>query len=357
MVKSLFVTVTPRAEPKPPVGVIESLATGFEAIASHIWIVLLPLGLDLFLWLGPRLSISPLTQNLIKWMKQLQGPAEAEAQSLQTTLMAALELAGKQVNVFNFLSTAPLGIPVLMDWQLAEKIPGGQPVVLAIDNSLSFVILWLGFSILGLLLSTVYFVFIGLLFDENKLLSLREIGKRMLVNWGRLTALSLILAGLSVLVLPAFIFVFGVLQMMLAAFSALTPFTIDISGTASVLSQVIIGVILLWILMLLVFSVHGMVLKNRGVFGAMWDSVQLVHWNLLSVIGLFILIYLIGAGLDYLWNLPAPDSWMLLLGIGGHAFVSTGLVAATFVFYKDRYRWWTEMREWFIRRSKASSGK
>jgi hypothetical protein len=46
------------------------------------------------------------------------------------------------------------------------------------------------------------------------------------------------------------------------------------------------------------------------------------------------------------WNLPAPDSWVTLAGIGGHAFVSTGLVTATFVFYKDRYRWWVEMRQW-----------
>ena len=48
---------------------------------------------------------------------------------------------------------------------------------------------------------------------------------------------------------------------------------------------------------------------------------------------------LLGSGLDMLWSTPAADSWMLLVGILGHAFISTGLLAASFVYYNDGVRW------------------
>ena len=58
-------------------------------------------------------------------------------------------------------------------------------------------------------------------------------------------------------------------------------------------------------------------------------------------------------GAELLWNIPADSSWLLLLGLGGHAFISTALVAATFVFYQDRYRWWIEMRQTLMARAEA----
>ena len=45
--------------PTPPVGVIESFTVGFETVASRLVLLLLPLVLDLFLWVGPRLSYRP----------------------------------------------------------------------------------------------------------------------------------------------------------------------------------------------------------------------------------------------------------------------------------------------------------
>ena len=44
----------------PPPGVIGSLRTGFEVVSSHVLLILMPLSLDLFLWLGPRVSVNKL---------------------------------------------------------------------------------------------------------------------------------------------------------------------------------------------------------------------------------------------------------------------------------------------------------
>src|SRR5262245_29762331 len=42
--------------PAPPVGIIESLTSGFETVASRLYLVLIPIAFDLLLWLGPRIS-------------------------------------------------------------------------------------------------------------------------------------------------------------------------------------------------------------------------------------------------------------------------------------------------------------
>ena len=49
--------------PTPPVGVIESISRGFEMVAGHLGLILLPILLDLFLWMGPRVSFQDYFRN------------------------------------------------------------------------------------------------------------------------------------------------------------------------------------------------------------------------------------------------------------------------------------------------------
>ena len=67
---------------------------------------------------------------------------------------------------------------------------------------------------------------------------------------------------------------------------------------------------------------------------------------MLASAGLLTLGLLISWGMGYLCAIPRLDSWFLIIGVAGHAFIATGLVAASFVFYQDRYRWTNEMQEW-----------
>jgi len=47
----------------------------------------------------------------------------------------------------------------------------------------------------------------------------------------------------------------------------------------------------------------------------------------------------ISEGLNILWNMPPADSWLVLVGIAGHAFISASLLAASFVYYRDALTW------------------
>jgi hypothetical protein len=55
---------------------------------------------------------------------------------------------------------------------------------------------------------------------------------------------------------------------------------------------------------------------------------------------LFVLaVLLVGTGLNLLWAVPAEDSWLALVGILGHAFVTTALLASSFIYYQDMSLW------------------
>jgi hypothetical protein len=50
-------------------------------------------------------------------------------------------------------------------------------------------------------------------------------------------------------------------------------------------------------------------------------------------------VIVLSTGLNYLWSVPPDNSWMTLVGIAGHAFITTALLAASFVYYRDMNTW------------------
>ena len=86
-----------------------------------------------------------------------------------------------------------------------------------------------------------------------------------------------------------------------------------------------------------------MILKNQDVGAAIRDSAQVMRYTL-PVSGILILLVLVlSEGLDVLWRIPAETSWFSLVGVAGHAFVNTSLLAATFIYFHDADKWLQQM--------------
>jgi hypothetical protein len=51
------------------------------------------------------------------------------------------------------------------------------------------------------------------------------------------------------------------------------------------------------------------------------------------------IVMLLSKGLDLLWLAPPETSWMTLVGVVGHAFITTGLLASSFIYYRDADHW------------------
>ncbi len=329
MVESPAVTTTALQTPRPPVGVIGALTSGFEAVNARLDLILWPFALDVFLWLGPRLSLQPLFQRGLDWMQSAVSVDATAAQSFET-MRPLLQDFAERFNLFSSLSTAPLGLPSLLAGRGAAHGPGGAATVWLISDGLTPVLLWGVFTLAGLLLGAFYLGGIAQQVRDARL-NLRLLLQQAWGDWARLTALGVIGLGLAAL--------FGLPLLMVAGIAQI------IHPVLGALVSLVAWTVALWVVFYTGFTLHGILLRRRGLFGALWDSLRVVHFNLTPTMALYLVLFILSLGLNGIWNLPPDNSWLLLIGLAGHAFISTALVAATFAFYQDRFRWWTEIQQ------------
>ncbi len=341
------VTIPPSQLPKPPLGVLASLRAGFSVVNNRLELALFPLVLDLFLWLGPKLSIKPLVASALRGLDLLAAySADPQVAQQLEPMRASFTDLGDKFNLFSRLSTAPLGIPSLMASSLWEGVPAGvsQPVWLG-GGLLSHLGLFLLFSLIGILLGSIYFNCIAQQIRAKRLdfgQFLRQAGG----DWMRLVAFAILVALALIVVLAPVWLVGGLIAAIIPAVGAIV-FVLSLT-------------LVMWGVFYLGFTVPAIVVQHRGLFGAVWDSLRVAQWSMSSTAGLYTLLFLISVLLSTVWNLVQPDSWVMLAAVAGNALVSTALVAAAFVFYQDRYRWWGEMRaaiEASVSRQKAAGAK
>jgi hypothetical protein len=333
-------TQVPLKTPAPPQGVVASLVTGFETVNARLELILPPLILDLFLWLGPHLSIQRLVPSIVSSLESLFLPASVDGVARQNAelIIETVQEFGDTFNAFSFLSTAPLGLPSLLAGRASNLSPAGAPLVWYVGSLGQYVLVFGAFLLLGLLLGAFYFGGIAQQVRDKKI-DWTRLARQVWGDWARLTALG----ALAVVVCVAVGVPVAILS---AVVMLLSPAVGALVSTAGL-------TLLLWLLFYGGFALHAMMLQRRGLFGALWDSARLVQFNLPHAAGLFVVVVVINLGLSLVWNIPPDDSWLLLLGVAGHALISTALVTATFVFYQDRYRWWMEVRRTLAARAEA----
>jgi len=146
-----------KEEASRPLGVIGSLAAGFEMIGRNFPLITLPVLLDLLLWLGPRISVAPLLEQLVAFMLSRPSPdPETARQVVQVTQLVGQ--FAERSNLFSLLSAFPLlNVPSL----LAQRSPGGvSPLGTAHVLLTSNVLMVMAWAIvlvpIGLVLGFVY---------------------------------------------------------------------------------------------------------------------------------------------------------------------------------------------------------
>lgn len=131
----------------PIPGVLATVAAGFDTTAKHFWLILIPVLLDSFFWIGPRLSFRLLVERLAAYWQQQVVVAGVDLDVL-------LELAPR-TNLFTSLSIPILGVPALMAGITPEKTP--MPVkTWELESGWLWMVLFVGLSLVGLSLSAVY---------------------------------------------------------------------------------------------------------------------------------------------------------------------------------------------------------
>jgi hypothetical protein len=309
-------------------GVLATISAGFDLTARHLWLIVLPVVLDLFYWLGPQLRfqklIERLFQNLNEQLLEMQ-PAEAEVLELGAQLVDAAPQA-TQTNLFTTLTVQLIGVPALMVGLVPETTPLTTQVF-EVNNWSTWLGMFLIFSLMGLLLTALFYTLVAVAISkqtpEMNQLNAVQWGNRILSSWLRLIGLALI-----------FLFIVMILYIPL---SFIGTILLLINNTLGLIALLVGLFIIIWVIIALSMAPYGIVLNGRPLLRAIVESVRLVQAYLPFVIYLLVTVLLIGAILDWLLFTVENGTWLTLVNIVGHAFVSTALVAAVFIFYRDRY--------------------
>lgn len=306
-----------------PPRMFKTFLAGFNAVANHVYLIILPVAIDLALWLGPKLRLKTLLLPTIDELtKEMIKVAPAD---LVETVKSTQTLWAQTLDHYNLavaVRTLPVGVPSLMARLSPMSSPLAWNPVIEIP-SINWAVAALGILLtLGFLLGSLYFYMITLETEkEKKGFDFKE----YLLAYVNSLALFGLLLGVTILVSIPLLIILSLLSLF---GPGIAQFFILLAGFG-----------LLWIIIPLIFSVHGIfVLKKKPVQSAIL-SIRLVRFFLPGTGLFFMTAALVSELLNKLWMMPAPDSWLLLLGVGGHAFVVTGLIVASFIYYREGLRW------------------
>ena len=320
-------------ETRRPLGTLACLKMGFEVVARNPELILIPLILDLFLWLGPRLSIAPIIQAVKAFMHQwvLTDLATPEVSEAALMIDQVLGEVARTFDLFSALRPAPLvGVPVLMPYRITVARPFGARPELPVRSVGSLMGLTLLLMVVGLALAAIYLRGIGRrVIDETEApLPGPQPPPAVWIKFLRFGALLLALLIVFSTGFSFFLTLVGMVSMTVASILMTLAFS----------SVLFAGVHL-------VFAIPGMVQLRRGPLRAIQESLILTRSDFMNVLLLLGLVLLISQGLNVVWSLPDAGSWSTVVGLAGHAFVSTGLTAALFIFYQERLNFLRVLKE------------
>jgi hypothetical protein len=314
--------------PEPP-NVLKSIRTGFDAITKHLILLLFPLGLDLLLWFGPHIQIRTLVEELILEMNQVSQLLPADFTRVMQEGEALWTMAAERVNLLVALRSIPVGIFSLLTSILPIKNPLGSPIFWDVPNLGSAFIFTLLIFTTGLILGGLYFSAVrqAAIFDEVK-------WQPILKDWPRVILQSLLLSLMWV------VFFLAVLVVGSCAATGMTFFSVTLGQIAIIL----FGIVCFWLLFPLFFSPHGIYVQGEKAWRSLVSSIRLTNLTFMRTSLFIMLAIVVNQGLNVVWEIAPEDSWLMVISILGHAFVTTGMLSASFIYYKDITRWVEELK-------------
>lgn len=323
-VVALRIVNAAEGRPKPaPISVLKAFSTGFDRVTARPALLIPPLLLDLLLWLGPRLGIRRMIEA---WSEQVFDPAAVDpllTEQAQAVQEMMAELA-RRFSLVSGLSPVPGGVPSLMAARLPLESPVGGLVPIQVEDPLAAIGMWLVFIVLGLGIGATF----------HRLVASQVAGPEAAAPlgriWGRfiwMTAalyLGIVAAGLILLVVAA----------LAAMITPMLSFFLVMGGVG----------LLFWLVVYLAFTPHGIVRYGFGLVRAMAESMLVVRFNLLAALGFLAVSSLIGSAASLVWAMPRENSWLTMLAVVGHAFVSATLLTGSYAFYQGRHEWMASIR-------------
>ncbi len=308
----------------PAPNLVVAIRAGFDAVANHILLIMFPVSLDLLLWLGPQIRLSGLITMLSDQFIQMADISDRGMVELMNASRALWMSLADQFNLLAALRTYPIGVPSLLAGRLPTAAPIGTPGFWEINTVPQVILIYILISLVGLALGTLYYSLVAQAAIYGK------------VSWAETLRAW---PGTSVKVLVLTVFWVALIVLLSIPGSFLLTL-IALSGFS--LGQCVLllyGGFVLWLVLLLFFSPQGVIMFRDDFFNAIRLSVNVIRRTLPTTVIFILAIFVLSKGLDILWLTPANDSWLMIVGIFGHAFITTSVLASSFVYFRDAVRW------------------
>lgn len=306
-------------------GIIDTLSEGFATAHQGLWLIAIPILVDLILWMGPRISIASLVSRFVtlyqKALLNSQVLPLSPGETVDQSVARAQEI-GEALSRVNLLSLTAWQLPSLLKATGVPMSPAGSSWAWELEGvwvSLGFGggALFLGLVAYCFYLSGIAQLVRGELFSLGPfLIRVRRNGLRLLAYFGLLA-----LFGLPVIL--AFLVITGIVSFFspeIAAFLATLAFSA-----------------LLAMLLYLFFVYDAIFLGDIGPLRAIISSARVVWHNFWSSLAFILLTNIILVGTPLAWQLIMRHPVWVILAIGGHAYIAIGTTTAGMIFYRQRY--------------------
>ena len=314
-------------------GIIDTLSAGFDRTGKRLWLVLFPVLLDIAIWMGPRLSLNMLAKQTVLLPPDAAGLSGQYTQTIEMMSSLLTEVAAA-TNVMSMLSMRLLGMPSLTVSLGSQPLPFGMVQrSFEIPTWLAFVGVAVLFTVISLLLGCFYLSLIAADARDGDM-SLSYALQVTWRSWLRLVTLVLG-ATLALIVVGSVVSVVAGLMALLSENLAVLLLSLFLWCFLSLLTY---GAVVFF------FTSRAIIIDDLGIVRSSWNAWNVVHRSFLPVVGFILLVSVLQTGLFYIWRLLAANPAGTLAGILGNAYVSTGLVMASFIFYRDRYVAWQQTR-------------
>lgn len=302
------------AKPEKP-ALIDTISAGYAILNRKLWVLIIPVALNLYFWLGAKLSFAP-------FLSLLRDKLSLLVSSLVPDPLYQEQLV---VSIQNADMRQPLArmnlVPVLPSWLLQDHAPfSGEPWYIrgAGAAAISLVVI----NLLALLFSSTFLLVLADGLNRQRC--------RPLVRVGQTLVAALRIGGYWLLLIGC-LFVFAA-----PAFFLVLPMDNELGQSLTVLLVLLTFVTWFWLYLYTGFALEAIALNKVGLLKALRQSVQIVEYNFFSAVGLLLLSFLILHGMRLVWEALAQNLAGLLLAMAGSAYIGSGLVAARLVFYRDR---------------------
>jgi hypothetical protein len=344
----------------PAISAVDAVALGLKQTARRPWLVLVPLALDLLLWMAPPLSVSGLMRRFLAvWEALLRATyppdQSASMNELITAVRETMTKAGTQFNLLHVITGSWLSAPsaivsvqnarqtlvsdmILAPVGLALNLPvimpaPWQPAPVEINGFWAAVLIALGLWLVGQVIVALYVR--GAAPGRQTPATTTAPGPD---PWSGLRGFLGLVARLTLLSLVLGVSVF-VLRMPLAV--AMSLLVLSGSGATALLFAIIGGVtlwMLLWFLTSLFFVSESVLIDHQPLLRSIVRSVTLVRLQSLSTIGLVLMINLVMLGFRAVWGVVGQSVPGAVLAIAANAYLATSMMLAIFAYYEDRRR-------------------